>query len=61
MPEWLRNLWRKVTTKPCDGCGEPVPINAYRKTGRSRNGKWWAGDEVELECPNCAETFWVKK
>jgi hypothetical protein len=61
MPGWLRNWWRSLTTKPCDSCGEPVLINAYIKTGRIRRGSWWAGDEVELRCPNCAKTFWVKK
>ncbi len=61
MLEWLRNRWQDVTTKPCEGCGKPVAVTAYRETGRSRKESWWAGSEVELECPNCGDTFWAKK
>ena len=61
MLEWLQDWWQKVTSKPCDACGEPVLISAYRQTGRTRKGNWWAGGEVELECPNCGNAFWVKK
>jgi RNase P subunit RPR2 len=61
MQEWLRDLWQKVTTRPCRACGEPVLVTAYRKTAKIRKGSWWAGDEVELECPNCGDTFWAKK
>jgi len=38
-----------------------VAVTAYRDTGRSRKGSWWAGGDVELECPNCGDTFWTKK
>jgi len=61
MLEWLRDLWAKVTTKPCERCGKPVLVTAYRKTGRTQEGNWWAGGEEELECPNCGDTFWVRK
>ena len=57
----LRNWWQKVTTKPCEGCGEPVLVTAYRRTGRTRKGSWWSADQVELECPNCGNTFWIRK
>lgn len=61
MLEWLRDRWQRVTTKPCKACGKPVAVTAYRETGRSRKESWWAGGEVELECPNCGDTFWTKK
>ena len=61
MLEWLRDRWQDVTTKPCEVCGKPVAVTAYRQTGRSRKGSWWAGSAVELECPNCGDTFWTKK
>jgi predicted RNA-binding Zn-ribbon protein involved in translation (DUF1610 family) len=61
MLAWLQDWWQKATTKPCDGCGEPVAVTAYRKTGRARKGSWWAGSEEELECPNCGNRFWVRK
>lgn len=61
MLKWLRDRWQNLMTNPCESCGEPVLVTAYRKTGRTRQGNWWAGSEVELECPNCSTTFWVKK
>jgi len=61
MLEWLRDLWHKVTTKPCEACGEPVSVTAYRETGRTRKGDFWAGTEMELECPYCGATLWVRK
>lgn len=36
-------------------------VTAYSETGRTRKEDWWAGAEVELECPNCGDTFWAKK
>jgi predicted RNA-binding Zn-ribbon protein involved in translation (DUF1610 family) len=62
MLEWMRDRYRKATTKPCDSCGEPVAVSAYRKTGRSeRREGLLAGVAVELECPNCGDTFWVRR
>jgi predicted RNA-binding Zn-ribbon protein involved in translation (DUF1610 family) len=61
MLQWLRDWWQRLTTNPCEGCGEAVLVAAYRKTGRTREGNWWAGGGVELECPHCGNTFWVKK
>ena len=50
-----------MTTNPCENCGETVKVAAYGKTGRTGKGTWWAGGGVELECPNCGHTFWIKK
>ncbi len=61
MLEWLRDWWQRVTTKPCDRCGESVPVRAYRQTGKTHRGNWWTGVEVEMECPHCGYTFWVRK
>lgn len=61
MQEWLRDRWQKMTTQPCQGCGEAVSVTAYRKTGRIRKAGWLASNDVELECPNCGTTFWAKK
>jgi predicted RNA-binding Zn-ribbon protein involved in translation (DUF1610 family) len=61
MLEWLRDRWQELTSKACESCGKPVTVTAYRETGRSRKGSWWAGGGVELECPNCGHTFWTKK
>ncbi len=60
MLEWMRDWYRKATTKPCDSCGEPVSVAAYLKTGRTRKDNWWAGSEEELECPSCGDRFWVR-
>ena len=61
MLKWLRDLWQKATTSPCESCGEPLKVSAYHKTGKTRQGNWWAGGGAELECPNCGHTFWIKK
>lgn len=61
MLDWLRDLWRRTTTNPCQQCGELIPVSDYRETGETEDGMWWSGDGVELECPNCGHTFWVKK
>ena len=62
MLKWLRDWWQKVTTSPCNTCGEFAPVSAYRKTGRSQKKEGlFGGVAVELECPNCDATFWVRK
>ena len=62
MLDWLRDLWRRTTTSPCQQCGELIPVTEYRETGETdEDGKWWSGDGIQLECPNCGHTFWVKK
>lgn len=61
MLERLKNWWHRTTTNPCENCEEPVKVTAYRKTGRTETGTWWAGGGVELECPNCGHTFWIKQ
>jgi hypothetical protein len=61
MLNWLRDLWQTAATNPCENCGEPVKVSAYRKTGKTRKGNWWAGGGAELECPNCRHTFWTKE
>lgn len=61
MRQWLRERWQRVTTQRCESCGVPVAISAYRKTGASSKGTWWASGGVEPECPHCRHTFWVKK
>jgi len=62
MLDWLRDLWRRTTTSPCRQCGELIPVTEYRETGETdEDGKWWSGDGIQLECPNCGHTFWVKK
>jgi hypothetical protein len=61
MQTWLRDRWQKLTTKPCDGCLERVPVTAYRKTGRSRKVNLFFGYDVEMECPHCGDTFWARK
>ena len=57
----LREWLRKVTTKPCEACGEPVPVADYRETGETRPGTLCSGGELELACPHCGDTFWVRK
>ena len=59
--KWVQDRWQKMTTKPCDSCGQAIPITAYRDTGETRKGTWWAGGAVKLECPNCGAAFWTKK
>jgi predicted RNA-binding Zn-ribbon protein involved in translation (DUF1610 family) len=61
MVYWLRDLWKKATTRPCDSCGEPIAVSAYRETGNSRREGLLAGVAVELECPRCGYTFWIRK
>lgn len=61
MLNWLRNLWRRTTTSPCEQCGELVPVTEYQATGKTQDGMWWSGDAVELACPSCGHTFWSKK
>jgi predicted RNA-binding Zn-ribbon protein involved in translation (DUF1610 family) len=61
MLNWLRNVWQRTTTSPCQQCGELIPVTEYRETGNSRDGTWWSGYAVELECPKCGHTFWSKK
>jgi len=50
-----------MTTRPCDACGVPVAVSAYRETGNSRREGMLAGVAVELECPHCGHTFWIRK
>jgi RNase P subunit RPR2 len=57
----LRRLWKKWTTTQCDSCDEPVPVKAFRPTGNTRQGTLFSGSQVELECPHCGYTFWVRK
>ena len=55
--EWLRNL----TIKPCEACGAPVPVKDYRETGRTRPGTVFTAGDMELACPRCGATFWVRR
>ncbi|MFW2339980.1 MAG: hypothetical protein ACN4GK_08015 [Acidimicrobiia bacterium] len=61
MLKWLLNWWQTVTTNPCESCGEPVKVSAYRKTGQTRMGNWWGAGGAEVACPNCGHAFWIKK
>jgi len=61
MLERLRNWWQKATTMPCKGCGELVSVTDYQEIARTPKAAWWVGDAVELACPHCGDTFWVKK
>ena len=61
MRERLRTWWQRATTLPCKACGELVPVTDYREIARTRRKEWWASDAVQLECPNCGDTFWAKK
>lgn len=57
----VRDLYRKMTTRPCDACGKPVKVSEYRATGNERRQGWLSGVAVEMECPYCGETFWIRK
>lgn len=61
MQKLLGGWWKKMTTKPCAGCGELVSVTAYRKTGATRKVSVFFAYYVELECPNCGDTFWARK
>jgi hypothetical protein len=46
---------------PCKGCGELVSVTEYQEIAEEPKAAWWVGDAVELACPHCGDTFWVKK
>ena len=61
MPRGVRAWWQRITTRPCSDCGAPIPVSEYVPTGETKKGSWWAGGSMELECPECGATFWLKK
>lgn len=61
MQFWLRDWWKRMTTKPCAACGVPVPVTEYRNTGRTRKVNFFFGQDVEVQCPNCGVRFWKRK
>jgi len=36
-------------------------VTDFHETGGTRDGTWWSGSDIELQCPRCSHTFWAKK